>query len=234
MQMLNSKVAAFSWTRPFTSVRPAIHRRHAVRSSMRESRHHGHAGSRTQQPPKHVLFTGWSYANKSRSHSLVRAQVATDPLVPLGLDFLTFLAATVLVIPLFKSVKASPVLGFLFSGLLLGQLGYSLLFVAHDLLLTDVCRVSDIAHIAMCRLFRNIEDIQKLSELGVLFLLFEMGLELSVDRLKASISTSSRQHVSVHHTTKDSSSGLLLSFVTCRHWQSMPLVWERCRWCCAH
>lgn len=56
---------------------------------------------------------------------MVRAQVATDPLVPLGLDFLTFLAATVLVIPLFKSVKASPVLGFLFSGLLLGQLGYA-------------------------------------------------------------------------------------------------------------
>jgi hypothetical protein len=51
-----------------------------------------------------------------------------DPLLPLGLDFLTFLAATVLVIPVFKSVKASPVLGFLFSGLVLGQLGcaYSL------------------------------------------------------------------------------------------------------------
>lgn len=46
-----------------------------------------------------------------------------DALVPLGLDFLTFLCATVLVIPVFKSVGASPVLGFLFSGLLLGQLG---------------------------------------------------------------------------------------------------------------
>ena len=43
--------------------------------------------------------------------------------MPLGLDFLTFLAATVLVIPTFKSAKISPVLGFLFSGLLLGQLG---------------------------------------------------------------------------------------------------------------
>ncbi|KAK9810162.1 hypothetical protein WJX72_005895 [[Myrmecia] bisecta] len=80
----------------------------------------------------------------------------SDTLLPLGLDFLTFLAATVLVIPLFKSVNASPVLGFLFSGLVLGQLG----------------------------LFRNIEEIEKLSELGVLFLLFEMGLELSLDRLK--------------------------------------------------
>lgn len=35
-----------------------------------------------------------------------------------------------------------------------------------------------------CSLFRNIEDIKKLSEFGVLFLLFEMGLELSLDRLK--------------------------------------------------
>lgn len=46
-----------------------------------------------------------------------------EVLLPLGLDFLTFLAATVLVIPIFKSVKASPVLGFLFTGLILGQLG---------------------------------------------------------------------------------------------------------------
>jgi Kef-type K+ transport system membrane component KefB len=36
------------------------------------------------------------------------------------------------------------------------------------------------------RLFRNITEIEKLSELGVLFLLFEMGLELSLDRLKVS------------------------------------------------
>lgn len=55
----------------------------------------------------------------------------------------------------------------------------------------------------VCRLFRNIEDIQKLSELGVLFLLFEMGLELSLDRLKASMYTSWCQHISVHHITAD-------------------------------
>lgn len=36
----------------------------------------------------------------------------------------------------------------------------------------------------VCRLFRNTEELEKLSELGVLFLLFEMGLELSLDRLK--------------------------------------------------
>ena len=128
MQMLNSKVAAGTWTRPFTTVRPTLHRKQAVTSSLRVRRH-GHTGSKLQQPPENVLLTGWSSANRSRSQSLIRAQVATDPLVPLGLDFLTFLAATVLVIPLFKSVKASPVLGFLFSGLLLGQLGYSTFLV---------------------------------------------------------------------------------------------------------
>lgn len=34
-------------------------------------------------------------------------------------------------------------------------------------------------------LFRDISEIDKLSELGVLFLLFEMGLELSIDKLKS-------------------------------------------------
>ena len=61
-------------------------------------------------------------SKRSRRNS-VKTFATSDPLVPLGLDFLTFLAATVLVIPLFKSVKASPVLGFLFTGLILGQLG---------------------------------------------------------------------------------------------------------------
>lgn len=82
---------------------------------------------------------------------------AVDALVALGSDFLLFLGATVLVVPIFKSAKQSPVLGYLFAGLVMGQLG----------------------------LFRNVEEIEKLSELGVLFLLFEMGLELSLDKLRS-------------------------------------------------
>ncbi|GFH24862.1 predicted protein, partial [Haematococcus lacustris] len=70
---------------------------------------------------------------------------------------LTFLGSTVVVVPLFKKLKLSPVLGFLFSGVMLQQLG----------------------------LIRDPKDMEALSELGVLFLLFEMGLELSLDRLKA-------------------------------------------------
>lgn len=56
----------------------------------------------------------------------MHSSLQDEVLLPLGLDFLTFLAATVIVIPVFKSVKASPVLGFLFSGLVLGQLGWAL------------------------------------------------------------------------------------------------------------
>jgi Kef-type K+ transport system membrane component KefB len=55
-----------------------------------------------------------------------------------------------------QAAKQSPVLGYLFAGVVMGQLG----------------------------LFRNVNEIEKLSELGVLFLLFEMGLELSLDKLR--------------------------------------------------
>lgn len=64
----------------------------------------------------------WGGRTGRRPNIAVRS-AGEEVLLPLGLDFLTFLAATVLVIPIFKSVKASPVLGFLFSGLILGQLG---------------------------------------------------------------------------------------------------------------
>jgi Kef-type K+ transport system membrane component KefB len=48
---------------------------------------------------------------------------STSTLIPLGFDFLTFLSATVLVVPLCKQLKISPVLGFLASGVILEQLG---------------------------------------------------------------------------------------------------------------
>eukprot|EP00884_Botryococcus_braunii_P021011 jgi/Botrbrau1/7594/Bobra.0159s0043.1 len=112
--------------------------------------------SKSFGPPFGVVSPARRRLARHGRHISVQSS-AIDVLLPLGLDFLTFLCATVLVIPVFKSVGASPVLGFLFSGLLLGQLG----------------------------LFRSTEELEKLSELGVLFLLFEMGLELSLDRLKS-------------------------------------------------
>jgi Kef-type K+ transport system membrane component KefB len=37
-----------------------------------------------------------------------------------------------------------------------------------------------------CRMLKDLKDMETLSELGVLFLLYEQGLELSLDRLKVS------------------------------------------------
>ena len=42
----------------------------------------------------------------------------------LGLDFLKFLAAFVLITPVFKKINVSPILGFLLAGLLLRQAEY--------------------------------------------------------------------------------------------------------------
>lgn len=86
-------------------------------------------------------------------------------------DAMVFLVAAGLVIPLAKRFRISPVLSFLLVGLAVGPYGlarfadhYSWLSI---LLITDVTRV------------------HALAELGVVFLLFMIGLELSLDRLWA-------------------------------------------------
>ena len=78
---------------------------------------------------------------------------------PLGNDILIFLCATIGIVPLFKWLEASPVIGFLSAGLLMGPAGL--------------------------RLFEDLSDLENLADFGVLFLLFEQGLELTVERLKA-------------------------------------------------
>ncbi|MCL7035604.1 hypothetical protein MKW94_022462 [Papaver nudicaule] len=82
---------------------------------------------------------------------------AVDVINDLGFDTLTFLGVTVLIVPAFKIIKSSPILGFFCAGVVLNQFG----------------------------LIRNLTDVKVLSEWGILFLLFEMGLELSFARLKA-------------------------------------------------
>ncbi|CAI9104167.1 OLC1v1002792C1 [Oldenlandia corymbosa var. corymbosa] len=89
--------------------------------------------------------------------AVVDVSSAVDVINDLGSDTLTLLAVIVLVVPAFKTIKASPILGFFFAGVVLNQLGW----------------------------IRNLTDIKILSEWGILFLLFEMGLELSLARLKA-------------------------------------------------
>eukprot|EP00189_Rhodosorus_marinus_P001729 CAMPEP_0113969026 /NCGR_PEP_ID=MMETSP0011_2-20120614/9960_1 /TAXON_ID=101924 /ORGANISM="Rhodosorus marinus" /LENGTH=683 /DNA_ID=CAMNT_0000982381 /DNA_START=267 /DNA_END=2318 /DNA_ORIENTATION=+ /assembly_acc=CAM_ASM_000156 len=73
-------------------------------------------------------------------------------------ETLELLIASAVVVPLFKRFNLSPVLGFLAAGVALGPHGL--------------------------RLVTELDDIAQIADIGVLFLLFEMGLELSIDRLK--------------------------------------------------
>ena len=72
-------------------------------------------------------------------------------------DTLILLLATALVTPICKRLGTSPILGFLASGMLLGPNG--------------------------CGLISGIHTTETLAELGIVFFLFEMGIELSVERL---------------------------------------------------
>lgn len=86
-------------------------------------------------------------------------------------DLVVFLAAAGVVVPLFNRLKISPVLGFLAAGVLLGPYG--------------LARLADSAPWLAWLTISDAEQIRSLSELGVAFLLFMIGLELSWERLKA-------------------------------------------------
>ena len=86
-------------------------------------------------------------------------------------DLVVFLAAAGVVVPLLSRFRISPVLGFLAAGVLLGPDG-----------------LNRLAHVAPWLGWFTISDrtqIAQLSELGVAFLLFMIGLELSWERLKS-------------------------------------------------
>ena len=85
-------------------------------------------------------------------------------------DIVLFLATAGIVVPLFKRLKISPILGFLGAGVALGPYGLGAL--AH--------RASWLAPLAV----GNPRDIAELAEFGVVFLLFMVGLELSWERLR--------------------------------------------------
>jgi len=72
-------------------------------------------------------------------------------------DTLILLLATALVTPLAQKAKLSPILGFLAAGMLIGPNGLGLIAELHT--------------------------TETLAELGIVFFLFEMGIELSVERL---------------------------------------------------
>ncbi len=84
-------------------------------------------------------------------------------------DLLLFLGVAAVIVPLFARLHLSAVLGFLAAGVLLGPFGLGAL--AHDLPALSYVTFDDPARMA------------DLGDLGVAFLLFMIGLELSFDRL---------------------------------------------------
>ena len=86
-------------------------------------------------------------------------------------DTIVFLAAAGLIIPIFKRFNVSPVLGFILVGLCLGP--NSLPSLVGDYGWLKYVLINDPA------------GVSALAELGVIFLLFMIGLELSLERLWA-------------------------------------------------
>jgi monovalent cation:H+ antiporter-2, CPA2 family len=82
---------------------------------------------------------------------------ATMPQIPYFKEMLVFLLASVTIVPLLQRLKASPVLGYLAVGLVIGPHGLALI--------------------------QESEGIETFAKLGVVFLLFMIGIKLSLERL---------------------------------------------------
>ncbi len=82
-----------------------------------------------------------------------------------------FLFAAGIIVPLVRRLKVSPVFGFLVVGLVIGPHG--------------VARFADTLPWLRYVSITELEDVRPFAELGVVFLLFMIGLELSLDRLWA-------------------------------------------------
>ncbi|MFP5448540.1 MAG: cation:proton antiporter [Alphaproteobacteria bacterium] len=85
-------------------------------------------------------------------------------------DIVLFLATAGVVVPLFRRWKISPILGFILAGVALGPFG--------------LARLGEFAPWVAYFTVGNPDDIATLAELGVVFLLFMIGLELSWERLR--------------------------------------------------
>lgn len=92
--------------------------------------------------------------------------------IPYLREALVFLAVAGIAVPLLSRLKVSPVLGYLLIGGLIGPFGLGLL-------------VSDYPALSHA-VISDIEGVRGLAEIGVIFLMFMIGLELSLDRLWSS------------------------------------------------
>lgn len=85
-------------------------------------------------------------------------------------DALIVLGAAAIVVPVFHSLKVSPVLGYILIGMIVGPFGLGAL----------ADRAPWLAYVTI----GDEQDIVAVAELGVVLLLFTIGLELSLERLK--------------------------------------------------
>lgn len=107
--------------RPLASSRRSQLRIHALSTSPLQSR------CRQQQVLAPAAPCTPSVAKQQQRRSVAARAIAgtltATGIIPLGYDFLTFLTATVMVVPACKWLKISPVLGFLAAGIALEQAG---------------------------------------------------------------------------------------------------------------
>ncbi|MCC7048509.1 MAG: cation:proton antiporter [Alphaproteobacteria bacterium] len=89
--------------------------------------------------------------------------------IPYLREAVVFLVATVAIVPLFQRLRASPVLGYLAIGALIGPRGLGRLAESHPWL----------GHFVIA----DAELVRRFAELGIVLLLFVIGLGLSVERV---------------------------------------------------
>src|SRR5690606_28443559 len=89
--------------------------------------------------------------------------------IPYLREILLFLALAGVLVPLLQRFRVSSVLGFLAVGILVGPFGLG--------------RIAADVPILRWLVFPNLEAVAVLSEIGVMFLMFMIGLELSAERL---------------------------------------------------
>ncbi|MBN1238840.1 MAG: cation:proton antiporter [Gammaproteobacteria bacterium] len=84
-------------------------------------------------------------------------------------EIVVFLVAAGIVVPALSRIRVSPVLGYLVVGAVIGPFGLGL--AAGELPWLGIATITDL------------DGVRALAELGVIFLLFVIGLELSIERL---------------------------------------------------
>jgi len=89
--------------------------------------------------------------------------------IPYLREIVVFLIAAGVIVPLMHRFRVSPVLGYLIVGAIIGPYGLGLL--------------ADLWPWLGYAVISDVEGVQHLAELGVIFLLFMIGLELSLERL---------------------------------------------------